>query len=788
MDEKSILEILSGAKIKDIKADINIRADYINLIHKIDTMPEMSRNFFDETRGLYHADMDEKDNKTVKGFLKEFFGAPSFKLRSITGKQTIFRKKVKSGIYYGELFPVDGDKAKMAVNLGFYGYNMSNKDYKNIAKLGKTRILYDKIFKEKDAVVMDPVFGINLAALLLIAFSAEATCALKIKKNGHAGHIYFSDGELIAAETEEFEAEKAAWTIIGWGKSIIEIKESPEKKKREISQSIKDIITEGLKAKSGYTKHIEKLTDQVNHAIKLKRKRILLASFAMLCAGFILFSGVIIASRYIKSMRIKKEYQYVSMQVKQLHRLEEQANILRNYVKSHDLNKFTADAENRIKKIQKRIERRDFDQIAYQLDKWSGNKDEMIKVYHQYLKKYPAGLYAATIKNNLSDLNDYLKLDKVAKDNDTRLAAYKMYLSNHPSGKYRGRVEKIISDITETSYKDLKEKIIVYKQNEKWDDGFQLCSKFIINFKDDKRVEEIITIKKEMQDWRQLAEVETSLKGVDYLVAKQIYSKFLTMNPAASVKKNIEMKLDEIEINIQEKKGWNNILAYCQDRELNYSDRIQKLKSYIKQKPSGQYTKEAQLLIKQLQTENRVALRYDPIKKEAKKKAAMHNEMLKIKREEERQRREEQKKRQEKERRNKIEKKLLVQLKQSNQRFVSNGDGTITDTMTGRMWCLVDSFLDLNKCIDYNYAISYVKNLATGNYRDWQLPSAGELGQLYQARPFLPIDSAKWYWSFGIYDSSFKKMARIVKSKRGGVFRNEYKEISLCGAVRAVRP
>ncbi|TEW56876.1 DUF1566 domain-containing protein [Psychromonas sp. RZ22] len=56
-------------------------------------------------------------------------------------------------------------------------------------------------------------------------------------------------------------------------------------------------------------------------------------------------------------------------------------------------------------------------------------------------------------------------------------------------------------------------------------------------------------------------------------------------------------------------------------------------------------------------------------------------------------------------------------------KFVDNGDGTITDTATGLMWQKAD-----NKAgITWQDALTYAENLTLGGYDDWRLPNAKEL-------------------------------------------------------------
>lgn len=64
-----------------------------------------------------------------------------------------------------------------------------------------------------------------------------------------------------------------------------------------------------------------------------------------------------------------------------------------------------------------------------------------------------------------------------------------------------------------------------------------------------------------------------------------------------------------------------------------------------------------------------------------------------------------------------------------NSRFLDNGDGTITDTKSGLIWVKQDSWNDLGKCLNWNDAQTYVKNLTTGGRQDWRLPTMLEIAK-----------------------------------------------------------
>jgi len=72
----------------------------------------------------------------------------------------------------------------------------------------------------------------------------------------------------------------------------------------------------------------------------------------------------------------------------------------------------------------------------------------------------------------------------------------------------------------------------------------------------------------------------------------------------------------------------------------------------------------------------------------------------------------------------------FITLTYSNERFIDNGDGTVTDILTNLMWASADNMGDIN----WDDAMVYCKNppIAGYKYSDWRLPTIQELKTLYK--------------------------------------------------------
>ena len=70
----------------------------------------------------------------------------------------------------------------------------------------------------------------------------------------------------------------------------------------------------------------------------------------------------------------------------------------------------------------------------------------------------------------------------------------------------------------------------------------------------------------------------------------------------------------------------------------------------------------------------------------------------------------------------------------SDQRFIDNGDGTVSDSLTSLMWMQNDSYLDTKKFVTFTQAMKYTKKKnedAFAGHADWRIPDKKEAQTLY---------------------------------------------------------
>ncbi len=81
-------------------------------------------------------------------------------------------------------------------------------------------------------------------------------------------------------------------------------------------------------------------------------------------------------------------------------------------------------------------------------------------------------------------------------------------------------------------------------------------------------------------------------------------------------------------------------------------------------------------------------------------------------------------------------------------RFIDNGDGTVTDTATGRMWAKRNQPHDTHA--HWDEAWRYCQNSRLGGHSDWRLPTVNELRSLSLGNPVKGFFNYEWVSGHGV--------------------------------------
>ena len=114
------------------------------------------------------------------------------------------------------------------------------------------------------------VKGIPIHSFLQMLESEEKTCTLQVNRKNDRGMLYIKNGVLIAAETKSLVGEEAAFLILTWEETIVEIRYFNGQRKRHIQKPLITIILEAFRLRSERDKLRKVAVSETQHQLPLK--------------------------------------------------------------------------------------------------------------------------------------------------------------------------------------------------------------------------------------------------------------------------------------------------------------------------------------------------------------------------------------------------------------------------------------------------------------------------------------------------------------------------------------
>ena len=263
---KNIEEFLTGPgpEIRDLASNEPALVGFLTLVKAVDDLPNTSARFYEEPRSLYQVTAAGSTIQELMAVLEEFFGPaakvpdkslpvdlrfdPTVKfLGGIRKDQALFLKTLKTGSFYGALWPWQRDQEKIEVLLGFYAASMSEADYDRMDTLVQKFLSQKKI--ETLSEVGGQIRGISLPSFLQMSEMEGATYTLKVTSGNRTGYLHLDGGSLIAAQCGDQSGSEAAYRIISWDKAAIRIDAADPDREREIHEPLMHVMMESLKIK-----------------------------------------------------------------------------------------------------------------------------------------------------------------------------------------------------------------------------------------------------------------------------------------------------------------------------------------------------------------------------------------------------------------------------------------------------------------------------------------------------------------------------------------------------------
>jgi hypothetical protein len=828
-------------EIRDIASNEPILIGFLTLAKEINELQSIDTRFYEESRSLYQVTAVEHPLGDLVTILSMFFGKPA----KATGKklpislrfdpavkhlgglredQVLFLKKLKTGTFYGTLWPWQREPEKIEIHLGFCSPSMSKVDYNKLGTLVNKFLSKKKI--EALSGMRGQIDGINLPSFLQMSETEGATYTLKITSGDRSGYLYVDDGTLIAAEHGGQTGIQAASRIISWEDAAIQIEPAFVDREREIHEPLMHVMMESLKVRDETAaepppppsdapapkteaatapppaeppgkgipqtappksppampggKAADRSTDK-----KVPTRRIskLLAGVGVVT---ILAVALVGGAMFLKHRQADRRYQQLVADLASTEALDAQIVMIMQYLKANPQDKHQASLEARLNKIHLEIEKQDYEKTLTDVEHLLIDEQYEKKarsLYVAFLSKYPQGRYAESVRKAMDEIRQTSGTDsfeslKTLPPDDWagRYAAYHEYLSQFPRSAERETVEKMIADLIQAQYREIERSAAACDKKANWDDCLARCDRFLTTFGNIPTAHQVNVLREAMQDKKDAAAliIEVELAGDDYRRAKQVYTDYLASHPNTSQKDTILQRIDTLNADLAERTAWENTKAYATNPRNDIVDRVKRLETFIRNQPSGPYATAAKTLRNQLDQELQAAIRAQR-KAEQRRQALARQQADHARREKEAQRMQQ------------LRLQVSKQFRAVAKRFVDNGDGTVTDRYTGIIWSLLDSYLELGRCISYKAAKVYVQQLNIGNHSDWRLPTAGELATIYKNGPFFPGSGADWYWTSESFARGYHRVVDVVTSAPETVFTRVSKNEDDCGNVRAVR-
>lgn len=826
MDEQLIADALTGDsdEIEELKANLHILEGFIQLARDLDEMPEITKRFYEESRSLYQGTSINRSITDLETILAKFFGPPvkpagkplPRKLRKnssvkylggIENDQSLFLIPLKTGEFYGALWPWRRNKAKIEIHMGYCSDWMVDDQYLQLERLVK-RSLSHSAFQKMDAAAGGQIRGVGLPSFLQMAEMEQSSFCLIVTSPERSGKLHIAEGVLIDAETVNHTGRDAAYHIIAWDEITIQIAPADPSKTDEIQQPLMHILMESLKIKdeitstsdappmlpprmsrsgsAGTGKRLVRL--ERAPAPKSRAKQFSMLRMAVIAtATFVIGGSLIVLGFYLHSIRAESfQFELLNRHVEKADSFKEKRALLEKYLQSNPGSPHTSDINARLKQIANAVEDRDFDKTVLSVSSLPVDENyerKAIELYGDFLEKYPDSRYQKRISTAIGNVKAmldkyyYEELKRAARmDFGRRLQTYKDYLKRFPEGRYHQDVNVLITEMGRQHLNFLRTEDAQCDKIKRWEPCIKRYQSFIGEFNGTPLADEagkLVAAMRDKEDLVQLREARDQA-GNDFEKAARAYQAYLDTHPASTQKSTIEAELGELKKKFSDQRQWEAVRSYVSNRSNGLFERIQKLDRFLTDHHAGPYAGDAQDFMQQLEMERQTTLQ------QRKRDAQRQEQLAREQREKERLARQ----------------KIVVEQTRAalteqlsrQTRYRANGDDTFTDKNTGQMWTLTDSYQELGGCIDWDAAQQYVQGLRVGGFSDWRLPNANELAAIYKNPPYFPASGADWYWTSERFSKGYHYVVDVVTAKPETVFKREKRTTDECGAVRAVRP
>jgi len=109
------------------------------------------------------------------------------------------------------------------------------------------------------------ISGVSLPSFLQLIELDRKTCTLRIKSDNRRGVLYFIDGEISNADTEDKSGEEAALEIIDWHPATIDLHAACRKQNKEIESTLGFLLIESSRRHDENKRQVETAPEIPSH-------------------------------------------------------------------------------------------------------------------------------------------------------------------------------------------------------------------------------------------------------------------------------------------------------------------------------------------------------------------------------------------------------------------------------------------------------------------------------------------------------------------------------------------
>jgi protein kinase-like protein/uncharacterized protein DUF1566 len=454
---------------------------------------------------------------------------------------------------------------------------------------------------------------------------------------------------------------------------------------------------------------------------------------------------------------------------------EEAESSYKRYLKKHPRGSHAGEIKKRLADVLKIMEERDFKaMVALPEDDFNAR----IKAYNAYLARYASGTHRKDVEQKISEISElyYAYLKERIKECDEQevwdscLKLCTNYMNSLKDSPRAAEVKELRAGIFKR-FQEKGELAGLVQRVEKEAKNPTKAKEMYLTFLKDhpdstvylkERIGREIGRAEKWEEWQRLLAYAGSRQQDVFARIGKVRA-YIRKNPSGAHVGDAKGLLKRLQKEAQafkrqqsaiaaqkqeavKKNEWEEMKAHTKDLDLSVFKRIEALKAYMAENPSGRYTADAVAAMTRLRAEEKEWHRMEGIRKE-----------------------------------------LSSRLKKmGGDVFVDKGDGMVLDKRTGLTWCLLDSKDTLNKCLKYKEAVKYVKELRTGGKREWRLPTGRELALIYKKEPFFPTTGERRYWTSDTRGKASWMKVHIVTSKKDRTYSVDYITSGKCETVRAV--